>query len=277
MEEQLSLFPAQPDPRPPISITWNGWHGCDPVSPGCSRCYMMRRDREYGKDPRIVHKTSSFKLPIQKYRAGEHKGLYKIPSGSTIFTCFTSDFFHATADEWRDEAWAMIRERPDCNFFMVTKRPERIADHLPSDWGAAGYDNVQISCTCENQYWTDHRLPVFLPLPLPHKSITHEPMLERINIRPYLREYGSQIESVSCGGESGPEARICDYGWILDTHMQCVEYSVPFYFHQTGARLRRGNKVYDIPRELQHEQAHKAHLDFDGTRLPAWDEPDTGE
>ena len=59
--------------------------------------------------------------------------------------------------------------------------------------------------------------------------------------------------------------------------MQCVEYSVPFYFHQTGARLKKGTKVYDIPREHQHTQAHKAHLDFDGVRLPAWDEPDMDE
>ena len=42
---------------------------------------------------------------------------------------------------------------------------------------------------------------------------------------------------------------------------------IPFHFHQTGARLRRGSKVYDIPRELQHEQARKAHLDFDGQCL----------
>jgi protein gp37 len=236
---------------------------------------MMRRDKEYGKDPTKVHKTANFNLPVRRYRSGEYKGLYKIPSGSTIFTCFTSDFFHPAADEWRAEAWAMMRERSDCNFFMVTKRPERIAAALPADWGETGYDNVQISCTCENQYWADRRLPIFLSLPLPHKSITHEPMLERINIRKYLKEYGEQIESVSCGGESGPEARICDYAWVLDTHMQCVEYSVPFYYHQTGARLRKGNKIYEIPREHQHTQAHKAHLDFDGTRLPAWDEPDT--
>jgi len=67
------------------------------------------------------------------------------------------------------------------------------------------------------------------------------------------------------------------HAWFLDTHMQCVEYGIPFYFHQTGARLRKGNRVYEIPREHQHSQAHKAHLDFDGTRLPAWDEPDMEE
>jgi protein gp37 len=238
---------------------------------------MIRRDKEYGRDPTKVHKTASFNLPVRRYRSGPWKGLYKIPPGSTIFTCFTSDFFHPAADEWRTEAWAMMKERSDCHFFMVTKRPERIRTALPANWGETGYENVQVSCTCENQYWTNRRLPVFLSLPLPHKSITHEPMLERINIRKYLKEFGEQIESVSCGGESGPEARICDYAWVLDTHMQCVEYSVPFYFHQTGARLKKGTKVYDIPREHQHTQAHKAHLDFDGVRLPAWDEPDMDE
>ena len=79
------------------------------------------------------------------------------------------------------------------------------------------------------------------------------------------------IGAVSVGGESGPDARVCDYAWVLNVHMQCVEYSVPFSFHQTGARLKKGDKIYEIPREHQHEQARKAHLDFNGTRLPAWD------
>ena len=92
----------------------------------------------------------------------------------------------------------------------------------------------------------DKRLPIFLPLPIRHKSITHEPMLESIDIRRYLKEYSSIIENVSCGGESGPDARICDYGWVLNTHLQCVEYGVPFSYHQTGARLRKGDRVYDI-------------------------------
>jgi hypothetical protein len=43
-----------------------------------------------------------------------------------------------------------------------------------------------------------------------------------------------------------------------------VEYGVSFYYHQTGAKLKRGDKIYGIPREYQHEQAHKAHLDYDG-------------
>ena len=272
--EQLSLFPTPADPRPPITVTWNMHHGCTKHSAGCSHCYMFRRDESVGRDPTIVRKTQAFNLPVRRLRAGEHKGRYKIPAGSLIYTCFSSDFFHKDADVWRDELWTMMRERADWTFFMITKRPERIAEHLPSDWND-GWDHVHIAVTCENQWAADKRLPVYLGLPLKHRSIMVEPMLSRVNLHSYLES--GKIESVSTGGESGPDARPCDYAWVLDLHCQCVEHGVGFSYHQTGARLIRKGKEYNIPRELQHEQAHKAHLDFDGIRLPAWDEPDTGE
>ena len=75
------------------------------------------------------------------------------------------------------------------------------------------------------------------------------------------------IESVSVSGEPGSDARPCDYAWVLDAHTQCVEYGVEFSYHQTGARLIRSGKEYQIPREYQHLQAHMAGLDFDGTAL----------
>ena len=271
MYEQTALFPKEKTAAlMPSSTSWNLWHGCHKCSPGCRHCYVYRRDAEFGRDSSIVRRTKAFRKPVQKYRTGPHKGEYKYPADSVFLTCFTSDFFIEEADEWRLEAWEIMRERSDCSFYMITKRPERILQSLPADWGT-GYPNVEICCTCENQRMADKRLPIFLELPLPNKSIIHEPMLEKINIRPYLEKYGTQINSVSCGGESGPDARVCDYGWVLDTHMQCVEYGVPFSFHQTGARLRRGTKIYEIPREHQHEQAHKAHLDYNGVTLPAWE------
>ena len=158
----------------------------------------------------------------------------------------------------------MIRERSDCTFFMITKRPERIAEHLPIDWGE-GWSHVTIAVTCENQWTADKRLPLYLTLPLLHRSVMVEPMLSSVNLRSYLST--GLIESVSAGGESGPDARPCNYAWILDLHMQCVENGVAFSYHQTGARLIKGGKEYQIPREHQHEQAHKAHLDYNGTTL----------
>lgn len=260
---QMSMFP---DPRPPETVTWNLWHGCSRVSTGCSRCYMFRRDKAVGKDPTKVRKTQSFNLPVRVLRAGAHKGLYKIPAGSHIFTCFSSDFFHKDADEWRGEAWDMIRERSDCSFFMITKRPERIKESLPEDWGN-GWNHVTIAVTCENQRMAEKRLPLYLTLPLRHHSVMIEPMLSPVNLRPFFQDYPGVIESISAGGESGPDARPCDYAWVLDLHMQCVENGVSFSYHQTGAKLIKGGKEYHIPREHQHEQAHKAKLDYDGTAL----------
>lgn len=264
--DQLSFLPENPDNRTPMTITWNLWHGCTKVSYGCKHCYMFRRDEEIGKDPTKVQKTQSFNLPVRRYRAGEHKGLYKVPSGSHFFTCFSSDFFHKDADEWRNDAWDMIRERSDCTFFMITKRPERIAEHLPYDWGE-GWDHVEIAVTCENQWAADKRLPVYLPLPIKHKSVMVEPMLEKVDLRKYFEEYKKGdhpvIETVAVGGESGPEARVCDYAWVIDMHMQCVSYDVGFHYHQTGARLKRGDKIFNIPREHQHTQAKSAGLEID--------------
>ena len=266
--EQLHLFPQESsDPRPPENITWNLWHGCTRVSFGCQHCYMFRRDESVGKDPTKVQKTQAFNLPTRVLRAGEYKGRYKIPSGSHVYTCFSSDFFHEAADDWRPEAWDMMRTRSDCTFFMITKRPGRIADHLPPDWGD-GWNHVTIAVTTENQWAADLRLPVYLALPLCHHSVMIEPMLGRVNLRPYFSAYRRSdgqplIEAVSVGGESGPDARACDYAWVLDVHMQCVENGVAFSYHQTGARLIKGRKTYDIPREHQHEQARKAHLDYD--------------
>ena len=266
MIEQLSFFPEEnTDPRSPISASWNLWHGCTKASAGCLHCYVYRRDESVGRDPSVVRKTSSFNLPVRRLRSGEHKGRYKIPSGSYIYTCFSSDFFHPDADDWRNDAWGMIRERSDCNFFMITKRPERIADHLPSDWGT-GWEHVIIAVTCENQDMINKRLPIYLTLPLFHHSVMIEPMLTAVDLKPFIDGYRSfdgspVIRHVSVGGESGADARICDYDWVEDVHSQCSDNGITFYYHQTGARLRKDGKLYNIPRYYQHLQAHKAGLD----------------
>lgn len=232
---------------------WNLWHGCHRISPGCAHCYVYRRDESIGKDASQVYKTKSFYLPVLRDRTGA----YKVPYGETVYTCFSSDFFLEEADPWREEAWRMIRERSDLFFFMVTKRIHRAAECLPEDWGS-GWENVAINVTVENQAMAEFRMPFMAALPLRHKGIACEPLLERIDLSPWLT---CGIEMVGAGGESGPEARICDYDWVLDLKRQCADAGVRFTYHQTGARLLKDGRVYTIPRRLQHEQARKAGLD----------------
>ena len=71
-----------------------------------------------------------------------------------------------------------------------------------------------------------------------------------------------KIEQVTCGGESGYEARICDFAWILNTKQQCMEYDIPFCFKQTGSRFKKGNKVYTVERKNQMRQAEKAGVNY---------------
>lgn len=49
-------------------------------------------------------------LPLKKNRKGD----YKIPSGTEVATCFTSDFFLEEADSWRYEAWEIIKKKKRC-------------------------------------------------------------------------------------------------------------------------------------------------------------------
>lgn len=235
---------------------WNPWHGCHKWSAGCANCYVHRIDRKHGKDPNIISRTAHFELPVKRDR----KGNYKIPPGTMVFTCFSSDFFVEEADQWRKEAWEMIRLRDDLHFFMLTKRIERFSVSLPEDWGE-GYRNVTLCCTVENQEAADLRMPIYRDAPIRHKMIACEPLLERIDLSEWLN---CGIRGLVAGGESGREARICNYEWILDLRRQCVEAGVPFSFKQTGAKLRKDGIIHRIPRQLQHAQAKKAGINTVG-------------
>ncbi len=237
-----------------MEATWNLWHGCRKYSAGCKNCYVYRGDAKYDVDSTAVRKTAAFSLPVARGR----DGAYKYPSGTCFMTCFTSDFLIEDADAWRDEAWAMIRERSDCSFLFITKRITRFADCVPPDWGD-GWDNVSVGCTVENNAEAGRRMPVFVNAPIKHKLVCCEPLLEKVDLSPWLDK---GIERVIAGGESGVGVRECDYSWVLSLREQCVTAGVGFYFKQTGAIFRKDGRYYSVPRKLQHAQARKAGIDY---------------
>ena len=89
------------------------------------------------------------------------------------------------------------------------------------------------------------------------------PLLGPLDIARYLIP---GIEEVSVGGESGNEARPCNYDWVLSIRRQCVAADIPFAFHQTGARLVKDGRLYRIRRPYQHSQARKAGIDYKAKR-----------
>lgn len=231
---------------------WNPWHGCHKCSPGCLNCYVYYLDAKRNIDASNVRKVkANFNLPIKKNRKGE----YKVKSGVDLATCFTSDFFLAEADEWRDEAWEIIRQRPDVNFLICTKRIERFNDCIPADW-EEGYDNVIIAVTVENQEKVKERLPIFLESKIRHRYIFASPLLEEIDLLPYLSS--EKIEMVSVGGESYDKARVCDFDWVKKIRNDCLSKGVKFDYHQTGSNFLKDGVSYKIKHHDEYSQAKKA-------------------
>lgn len=239
-------------------IIWNPWHGCVKWSEGCRNCYVYRRDTSVGRDASNVARTKTFSYPLAKDRSGA----YKVSPGASVFCCMTSDFFLDAADPWREEIWDIIRTRSDVHFSIITKRITRFSECIPADWGE-GWDNVTICCTVENQRAADERLPLFLSLPIRKKNIVCEPLLSPIHMEQWL---GPKISLVIAGGESGLEARPCDYAWILDIRRQCADAGVSFWFKQTGARLIKDGRMYRIRRQYQHSQARRAGINYTAKR-----------
>ncbi|HBF14270.1 MAG TPA: hypothetical protein DDW30_01020 [Clostridiales bacterium] len=234
-----------------MSRIWNPWHGCHRVSEGCRNCYVFRIDGGHGQDTEEVRINSDFLLPLKHGR----DGAWKIEAGETLYTCFTSDFLLPDADAWRPDVWQMMRVRQDLHFVIFTKRIERLPEVLPADWGD-GYPNVTFGCTCENRDRAAFRLPIFLKLPIHERIIVCEPLLEAVDLRPYLKP--ELVREVTVGGESGEHARLCDFEWVRDISRACREAGVRFRYHQTGARLLRDGTEYRIPRGKQQTQAQRA-------------------
>lgn len=200
--------------------TWNPWHGCIKVSTGCKHCYMYRAKRRYGKEPSVVTRSrTTFYDPLHW------------PEPRLIFTCSWSDWFIKDADPWRDEAWDIIRKTPYHTYQILTKRPERIAECLPREWGA-GWPNVWLGVSIETQDYV-FRKDILVSIPCSVRFISAEPLLGPIDL-------GSLegIHWVITGGESGRNARPMDPDWARSIREQCASARVAYFHKQNG-----GNKM----------------------------------
>lgn len=232
---------------------WDPWRGCHRKSEGCKYCYIHKGDSKRGRDTEQIVQTSNFYLPVMK----DKKGNYKIKSNQLVYVCFSSDFLIQEADEWRLECWKMIKERSDLTFLFLTKRIERFMECIPDDWND-GYENVIVGCTIENQDRADFRLSIFDDLPIKHKNIICQPLIEKMDISKHLKN----IELVVVGGESDKNARVLDYDWVLDLRRQCVENHVSFEFRQCGTHFIKDGKFYHLKVKDLCSQAKKADINI---------------
>jgi len=215
--------------------TVNFWTGCTKVSEECRYCYIQKWLRRQGREPfngprRTGAETWKKARKYDTDARGSDEAVH-------IFTCSLSDFFHEGADEWRDEAWDVIRDCDQVHWQILTKRPELIAERLPSDWGD-GYPHVWLGVTvgCEKSI---PRLAELSRVPAKCRFISAEPLLERLDLSPYLKDFDWLI--TGCEQAARDKRRRMDLDWVRDIDSQCQRAGLPHFFKQYYA-TKNGNE-----------------------------------
>ncbi|MEO5776465.1 MAG: DUF5131 family protein [Flavobacterium sp.] len=235
--------------------TINFWRGCKKVSPGCKYCYMYRDQTRYGRNPEEVVRTknNSFNQALK----------WKEPR--KIFTNSWSDFFISESDMWRDDAWDIIRRTPQHTWQILTKRPDRIRQSLPADWGD-GWDNVWLGVSVESQDYF-YRASILSQIPARTRFISAEPLLGELNL---LKEVDGKkiiddIHWVIIGGESGNETgkwlyRPCELKWLEKIIVDLKSETDVAVFNkqlgtwlskQLGCKERHGGNIEEWPEHLR--------------------------
>lgn len=234
--------------------TWNVARGCTKVSEECARCYMMRDGERFKYDGTTVQKTKTvFNLPLKiKQTTSRHTN-----GNPLIFTSSLTDVFHEDIDSFRNEIWDVIRQCPHLTFQILTKRPERIAENLPSDWGY-GWENVWLGTSVGLQK-NIQRAWDLLSVPSKKYFLSAEPLLGEMDLNDAellhknwrdVVTIGRYLDWVVIGGESGNDNgkykyRPCSIEWMEKLVNQCKSANVPVFVKQMGTHLAKEMKLKD--------------------------------
>jgi protein gp37 len=176
-----------------------------------------------------------------------------------IFVNSMSDLFHeSVADYVIERVLSELLGAPQHTFLVLTKRPARMRDvlrRLTIDENAVNvwldpaptatpwvFPNLWLGVSVENQAAADERIPILLDTPAALRWVSAEPLLGPIDLGRAcwgeLNHHSAAIRAldwVVVGGESGPGARPCEAGWLLDAVRACASAGVPCFVKQLGA------------------------------------------
>ena len=151
---------------------WDPVRGCTPISDGCKNCSSART---IGGN--LVDKNFHFNGVLEFNRDALN---HKFSNAAQVFVCGRSDLFHEKVPfQFVDEVLSRIQARPDCQFFMITKRANRMAEYFG---GSEVPKNLWVSVTTENQKYADLRIPHLAKIN-GIRILSIKPMLGSINFR----------------------------------------------------------------------------------------------
>lgn len=211
--------------------TFNPWMGCTKVSAGCAHCYAetLTKNRMglslWGPgSARQVTAPGNWAKVKTWDRAAKSLG-----ESQRCFCASLCDVFedHPTANATRPRLWDWIRAHKNLDWQILTKRPERIADNLPEDWGD-GWDHVWLGTSIEDNRVAD-RANYLRDVPAVVRFISYEPAigpLDRLNME--------GLHWVIYGGESGSGYRPEDKDWARNMREKCLESGAAFFHKQSS-------------------------------------------
>lgn len=229
--------------------TFNPWWGCTKVSDGCKHCYAETLSKRYGHSvwgpgrARRLMSDAHWQLPLRWDRDACSHGVRP-----RVFCASMADIFEDEAPPGElERLWGLIRQTPNLDWQLLTKRPEKIESKLPDDWGD-GYFNVWLGTSVEDNRAL-HRIADLSRIDAAVRFLSLEPLIGPLTGLPLNR-----IDWVIVGGESGPGARPIDAEWVRDIRQECGLARVPFFFKQWGGvnksmagRLLDGREYSEVP------------------------------
>lgn len=234
--------------------TWNPTTGCDRVSPGCDNCYALALSKRLKAMGSAKYQTDGDpRTSGPGFGVAVHEEALDIPrhwrDARVVFVNSMSDLFHAKVPlAYVQRVFAVMRETPRHTYQLLTKRAARlakVADQL--DWPTNVWMGVSVETGDEVARIDDLR-----DVPAAVRFVSAEPLLSPL---PDLDLEG--IHWLIAGGESGPNCRPIDPGWVRDLRTQCSSAGTAFFFKQWGGRTPKaggreldGREHSDMPSRL---------------------------
>jgi protein gp37 len=254
--------------------TFNGWQGCQHVSPACDSCYAEAQDARFGclrrwgpHGERERTSEANWRKPILW---NKRAGFINAVGGERrrAFAMSKADVFdNKVPRAWRADFWRLVHTTPHLDWLILTKRPGNILrlNMLPEDWGD-GYPNVWLGTTVESAEYNTRVLDI-IAVPAVLHFVSAEPLLGdpqlhcipfgdpingvRFNSLTGMLHCGGASDKAGCyggrrirwvivGGESvasRTKARRMPPELAWDVAEHCAEARTAFYFKQWGSWL----------------------------------------
>lgn len=225
--------------------TFNPWHGCTRVSPGCTNCYAETFDKRVGGDhwgpgkPRRTFSDKHWAEPLKWDAKAKRDGVRR-----RVFCASMADIFDVEAPEGqRERLWELIRKTPNLIWQLLTKRVEGYQDYLPLDLRVE--PRVWKGFTAEDQERYDQRWAKMMRFLPGLVWVSYEPALGPLT---FAKDCIAPAWAVF-GGESGHHYRPCKPEWAIRLLLECEERNIAFFMKQMSARTPAEGKAL-IPADL---------------------------